>query len=77
MFKIIDVFQVGNNFSVTFEGACDAIKNGSKLKDDEGNTYDVISVGMTKYNNPEDISKYTTVLLNKCNLTKGSILYIA
>lgn len=77
MFKVIDVFKIGENLSVTFEGKCDNLKNGSKLKDINGNIYNIISVGMTRYDTPEDISKSTTVLLSPCNLSEGNILYTA
>lgn len=77
MFKVLDVFKVGNNVSVTFEGKCETLKNGCKLRDNAGNIYRVVSVGMTRHENPGDISKSTTVLLSPCNLKKGNVLYTA
>ncbi len=77
MFKVIDKFEIGMNLSVTFEGICEGLKNGSKLKTENGNECTVISVGMTRYNNPSDISKSTTVLLSPCNIRTGDTLYIA
>ena len=49
MFKVLDVFPIGNMFSVTLEGSCDNLKNGSKLIDDNGNTVVVVSVAMTRH----------------------------
>lgn len=77
MFKVLDVFKIGENVSVTFEGRCETIKNGSRLKDSAGKSYNVISVGMTRHENPGDISKSTTVLLEQCDLEKGRVLFIA
>ena len=56
---------------------CNNIKNGSKLTDEHGNIYNVISVGMTRYENPNDITKETTLLVTPCTLRKGNILYVA
>ena len=77
MLKVLDVFEVGNMISVTLEGNCDEIKNGSKLVDSENNIYNVVSVAMTRHDNPSDISKFTTVLITPCNLEKGNELSIA
>lgn len=76
IFKIIDTFQIGDNLSVTFEGKCEQIKNGTKLTDNHGNLYMVVSVGTTRHNNPSDISKSTTVLISPSTLKKGDLLYI-
>ncbi len=75
MFKVSDVFKIGDKLSVTFEGNCQELKNGTKLKDDKGNIFDVLSIGMTRYSEPADISKSTTALITPCNIEKGSVLY--
>jgi hypothetical protein len=77
MFKVLDVFKVGDMLSVTLEGKCDLLKNGSKLTDGNGSIYEVVSVGMTRHNNPSDIVKSTTILVKSCNLEKGNELFIA
>ncbi|MCD8180734.1 MAG: hypothetical protein LUF26_04560 [Firmicutes bacterium] len=77
MFKVIDVFKIGENVSVTFEGKCEDIKNGSRLIDENGNMYNIISVAMANYDNPLDISKSTTVLIHPCGIEKGELLKIA
>jgi hypothetical protein len=77
MFKVLDVFKVGDMLSVTLCGKCDLLKNGSKLTDGNGNVYEVVSVGMTRHNNPSDIAESTTILVKSCNLEKGNELFIA
>lgn len=75
MFEVIDTLKLGENLSVTLKGKCDDIKNGSKLKDSSGNIYNVISVGMTRFDNPTDIVQSTTALFMPCVLAKGTHLY--
>lgn len=77
MLKIVDIFKVGSLLSVTVEGNADGIKNGTRLVDKNGNEYTVISVGMAKYDDPHDISRYTTFLISPCSLEKGTELYTA
>lgn len=77
MFEVMNVLKIGNKLSVTLQGKCESIKNGSKLKDTSGRIYDVISVGMTRYNDPKDITKNTSVLITPCTLSKGTQLYMA
>ncbi len=77
MLKVLDIFPVGDMYSVTLEGSCDSIKNGSKLIDSNGNTVVVVSVAMTRHENPSDISANTTVLVNSSHLQKGSVLSIS
>ena len=40
-------------------------------------TYEVVSVAMTRYNDPSDIAKSTTELLKACDIETGSELFIA
>ena len=77
MLKVLDVFPIGNMLSVTLEGPCEKIKNGCKLVDSNGNAVVVVSVAMTRHNNPADISKSTTVMVNSCQLKKGTELSFA
>lgn len=77
MLKVLDVFPIGNMLSVTLEGPCNNVKNGCKLIDSNGNTIVVVSVAMTRYNNPNDINASTTVMVNSCKIEKGSELSIA
>lgn len=77
MVKVLDVFYVGEKLSITVEGNCSEIRNGSKLTDSKGNMYIVDSVGMTRYEDPKDISKVTTLLVTPVLVEKGSELFIA
>lgn len=77
MYRVLDVFPVGKMLSVTLEGICEKISNGTKLVDRDGNVIIVQSVAMTRHNNPSDISKNTTVLIEPCNIQKGAELSIA
>lgn len=77
MFKVLDVFKIGDMLSVTLDGKCEMLKNGTKLYYKSGRTYEVVSVAMTRYNDPSDIAKSTTVLLKACDIETGSELFIA
>lgn len=77
MLKVLDILNVGNKLSITVEGKCEMLKNGSRLTDLNGNYYDVISVGMTRHDNPDDFSKKTNILVEPCNLKIGEELNIA
>lgn len=77
MLKVIDIFPIGNRLSVTLDGVSDKLGNGSQLIDSRGNTVRVISVGMVRYNDPDEINKTTTVLIEKCNIDVGEELSIA
>lgn len=77
MFKVLDVFKISGKLSVTLEGVCDNIKNGTILTDQKGHLYRVVSVAMTSNNNPHDISKSTTVLIENGDIRKDTELIIA
>lgn len=76
MYNVLDVFKVADMLSVTLEGKCDKLFNGSKLADDNNKIYNVVSVAMPEYKNPSDISKSTTILVTPCDLKKGTNLHI-
>lgn len=77
MLKVLDVFPIGAMLSVTLDGACDDLRTGSRLMDENGNAIIVDSIAMTRNDNPEDIHKSTTILIKLCNIHKGSELFIA
>ena len=77
MVKVLDIFQIGDKLSVTLEGKCEEIKNGSILKDDNNRVYEILSVAMTRNDNPSDFSKTTTVLMPLCDIQEGFELHIA
>ena len=77
MLKVIDMLKVGNMLSVTVEGNCVGLKNGSKLIDGSGKIYTVNSIGMASFKDAHDISKFTTLLVTPNTLEKGTDLSIA
>ena len=42
MFKVLDVFKISDMLSVTLDGKCEMLKNGTKLYDKSGRTYEVV-----------------------------------
>ena len=77
MIKVLDIFPIGDKISVTLEGNCDRIKNGSKLIGADNTEFKVLSVATTRNDNPADFSKTTTVLMPNCNIKRGYELKIA
>lgn len=77
MLKVLDIFRIGDKLSVTLEGVSNELRNGTNLIDEEGTLYKVISVAMTRNDNPSDISKSTTILIPDCDIKKGAELRIA
>ena len=79
MYKVLDVFPIGEMLSVTLDGPCLELKNGSLLTDEEGNEIVVKSVAMTHNQEASEISKSTTSLIgnNHLKLEKGMQLSLA
>ncbi len=76
MLKVLDVFEVGTKLSVTLEGECENVFNGSHLIDDKGNIIIVESIAMIRHKNPSDIKKSTTVLIEQCSIEIGTELFM-
>lgn len=76
MFKVLDVYKIGDMISVSLHGNCEMIKNGTKLKDKNNRIYNVISVAMTSYNENSPISNNLIILLNDCDIKTGAELYL-
>lgn len=45
-YKVLDVFRIGNNTSVTIEGNGNGLKNNMHIKDSLGITHKLLSVAM-------------------------------
>lgn len=74
MLKVLSVLPVRNQICIAFEGSrsdIESLKTGDKLIDSAGKELDVLSVAMTHFKNPEDISKYVSVMTKTCNVKKG------
>ena len=76
MFKILDTLKVGEMLSITVEGNCSELKNGSSLKDRSGNVYSVVSIGMMQLDNPHDISNITSMLISPASINIGDELFV-
>lgn len=76
MLKVLDVLQIGDKLSVTLEGNCIDVKNGSVLRAPDNTEYRVLSVAMIGNDDPADLSKATTVLMPFCDIRKGCTLQI-
>lgn len=76
MYNVLDIFKVADMLSVTLEGNCDMLFNGSKLADDNNKIYNVVSVAMAEHKIPSEISKSTTILITPCDLKKGTTLHV-
>lgn len=74
MLKVLEVFPIGAMLSITLDGACDGLHNGSKLIDQNGHEITVESVAMIQNDNPKDFAKSTTILVKRCDIEKGDEL---
>ena len=77
MFKVLDVFQIGKILSVTLEGDSGLLKNGVRLKDENGNVIVVNTVAMAHFIDPGDMFKKTIVSVDVCDLKEGDVLTVA
>lgn len=75
MLKVIETLKIGNLLSVTVEGNPNEIKNGAVFVDKNGDRHTVKSIALERFDNPHDISRFTTFLTEFCELKKGSILF--
>lgn len=64
---ILNKLKIGNNLSISIDGNCENLKNGDIIEDEFKNTFQIISVGMTRFGNTEDLFKSTDLLI------KGSV----
>ena len=76
MYKVIDVFRVGNKLSVTFDGSGNGLRNGCELTDHNNLAVKVESVAMPHPTTESSIFDSTTVLLPLCEIKKGDVLYL-
>lgn len=77
MLKVTGILPVGGSLSVTLDGSIDKISNGCRLVDGSGNVIVVKSVAMVRYTDPQYIGRNVTVLIDKCDISVGSVLSIA
>lgn len=63
MLKVLDKFYLGNMSCVSVEGDIQQLKNGLKLIDEKGNTFEIETVAMSDYHNIEDYKKHAELVL--------------
>lgn len=63
MFKVLDKLCLPDIKCVLIEGNTEHLSKGLKLIDEKGNTFEIETVGMTKYQNVDDYKKYADVVL--------------
>ena len=74
--KVLDKISVNGLEVVSIEGDTSFIQNGLKLKDEKGNAYEIQTVAMVDYKNPEDIRHYAELVLNGDVKNIGQDLYL-
>lgn len=62
-YRVLDVFPLGENTSVTIEGNGEGLKNNTTVISDEGTNHKLLSVGMLSGTSGEEIKKTTTILI--------------
>ena len=76
MFKIIDVFRIGNKLSVTLEGQCDKLRNGSMLTNQKGITEKIDSIAMVNSRINDYLRNSVIVMMPLCDIHKGDQLHL-
>lgn len=74
-YKMIDIFPIGRNTSVTIEGNGNGLCNGTRIADENGKEYHIFSVGMVHHDNPTDFNKSVTLLIEN-NFTGKDIILL-
>lgn len=62
-YKIINIFPIGSNSSVTIEGLGVGLKNNMTVYDDNNIAHQVLSVAMVNRREESDIEETTTILV--------------
>lgn len=63
-YKVIHRIKIQENTAVTIEGMVDNVQHGQSILDAEGESHILLSVGITKYKNPQDLTKYSDLLIS-------------
>lgn len=63
MFRVLQKLKIAGTYSISVEGDVKNLKNGIKLKDENGNIFVVNSIGMVNYKNIKDFEKFAELLL--------------
>lgn len=76
MFKVLGKLRIRNLYGVSVEGNIDLLKNGLKLIDEKGHIFNIESIGMPHYYNPEDCRTHAELLLSGDVENIGPILSV-
>lgn len=63
MYRILELFQIDHMYCVSIEGDISLLKNGIKLRDENGNDFIIESIGMTNYKSIKDYEKHAELFL--------------
>lgn len=63
MLKVLDKLHLGNMYCVSVEGDIRLLKNGIKLVDEKGNTFEIETVAMSDYQSVEYYRKHAELVL--------------
>lgn len=63
MYRILELFQIDYIYCVPIEGDISLLKNGIKLRDENGSDFIIESIGMTNHKNIKDYEKYAELFL--------------
>lgn len=63
MYKVIDVFPVGDNSSVTVEGKGSSFQNDMYIRDENNRKFKLLNVAMMGRQKAENIGEMTTLLI--------------
>ena len=63
MFIIRQKFNIADKYGISVEGDSQLLKNGMRLKDENGNIFVIESIGMVNYKNINDYKKNAELFL--------------
>ncbi len=76
MFKVLDKLFLENINCVSVEGDVLLLKNGIKLTDEEGNIFEIETVGMPHYQNAEEHRRNAELVLKGDVENIGKTLFL-
>lgn len=63
MLQVRGKLKVGDLYCISVEGNVQLLRNGSQLRDEQGNTYTIETVGMPHYQSIQDYKKYAEICI--------------
>ena len=62
--KVLSKLSFGGKTALAVEGNCANLKNGDTVTDEHGNSYVIVSVGMTHYEDPKQWKTMAQLLID-------------